>query len=264
MARYSTPTLMDPPVFKNKVVMGNTGTFTTPPGVTCIRASAMGPGGQPTCGSTTGGAGGGFAQKVFSTRPGCSYCVVVGCPPSSPTCTGCFSCFPGICATGGTTSPGCGFGGDINNIGGCGGEGVSVSGKSGCTCSFGGGGSGAGMSGNGIKGLSGTQFATSCLCNCWMSGAGAPGTGGAKGAYFNMGFISCASPYAPNKQEFAEIPSADQVGLESGGAGAGAQPGCITSSSVNVIRAGHGSGAGAHFCFTASCVAGTGLVAIEY
>lgn len=248
MSRYQTLQLTQAPVFTNKIVISNTGTFSTPEGVTALKVSVLGAGGNYT--ASCGGGGGGFAQKIISTRPGCSYCVV------SPTAgSDGYSCFPTLCATAGSgQTPGCGYGGSINNAGGCGGCGGSVCcDKAGCFVRGGSGGSGAGLSGLGVDGRSacGTPGCTAGGCN------GVAGSSGCLGACC----CSCGGFYD------AQNPSSEYIGLESGGSGASQAP-CWNSTSATWKNGGHGSGGGGCGQCNSNCfcggLGGRGFVTIQF
>lgn len=245
MARYSTLQLITPPTFTNKLVLSSTGTFTVPEGITVIRASVQGAGG--TGSGVTGGAGGGFAQKILTVRPGCSYCIV------SASSAGAYSCFTGICATGATTSPGSGTGGDINNSGGSGKAGAGTSDKTGNFYSGGGGGSGGGRSGPGIT----ATDSTSSGCTSGCGGRGAVGTGGAVG-----GFTGCCGGAAI----LAGNPVTIDIGFESGGGGGGQG---VVYNSPAAAAGGYGSGGGGCGCCNSTSnrgagSGGRGFVVVEF
>ena len=243
MARYSTLQLITPPTFTNKLVLSSTGTFTVPEGITVIRASVMGAGGNAVC--RTAGAGGGFAQKILTVRPGCSYCVV------SASSAGAFSCFTGVCATGATTSSGSGTGGDINNSGASGGSGGGSADKTGCFYFGGGGGSGGGRSGPGLSPASAGSG------GCFgVGGRGAVGTGGAVG-----GFTGCCCGAAV----LAGNPATVDIGFESGGGGGGQGS---YYADCGATQGGYGSGGGGCGCCNGNCRSsgsgGRGFVVVEF
>lgn len=208
MARYSTVQLITPPSFVNKLLYTQTTTFTVPEGVTALRVAVQGSGGvgctSSPGNSLTAGGGGGFAQKVFLTRPGTSYCVV------SASSAATFSCFPGVCATGGGTgSIGCGFGGEINTCGGAAGtQSGQCCDKTGCFRVGGAGGGGAGKSGNGTAGQS-WSGTPSCLTGGCCGGAGSAGAPGGCPCRIDGQAPSCTL----------------EIGLEGGGGGGSGSPG---------------------------------------
>ena len=245
MARYTTLQLLVPPTFTNKLVLSSTGTFTVPEGITVVRASVQGAGGTPT--DRTGAAGGGFAQKILTVRPGCAFCVV------SAASAAAFSCFTGVCATGASgNSPGSGSGGDINNTGGSGNSGGGQADKTGCFFFGGGGGSGGGRSG---PGLPATATGNS-NCNGGFGVRGANGTGGAVGGF--GGQCGVAANLAAN-------PATADIGFESGGAGGGR--GVVFDSAAAAVG-GYGSGGGGCGCCNGSQKApgagGRGFVVVEF
>ena len=226
MARYTTLELLRAPSFVNKVLISNTGTFTTPAGVSYMRVTVQGAGGNGS-GACAGG-GGAWAQRIVTTAPGLQYCVL------SASSGGCPSCFPGTCAQGGgAPTGGTATGGDLN-INGCPGGTTcfACSDKAG-TCSAGSGGGGGG-------GRSALQTSGANAGGCRAPGAGGRGSAGAAGAT-----TSCGCP--------AIAPATTEIGFESGGAGAGGTSPSFTNSTGSLASGGGTNGSG-----------GRGYVVIEF
>lgn len=206
----------------NVRVYGNPGTatFTVPDGITAVRARCFG--GGATASSSYGGGGGGFALKVITgLTPGDSITVTVGGIGGSSS----FGVH--VSATGASTfNPGNGVGGDINALGGTGGqEAGSGGGGGGVGSVFGKGGDGGGS--GSLSGKAGGSGGGG------VSAAGGAGIGG-------QGGESQQSTTAATSGRTVSVFSLDLLGTGGGGGGGSTSAG----SGVNGGGGGGGNNSG--------------------
>ncbi|WP_139398031.1 hypothetical protein [Aeromonas dhakensis] len=122
------------PQFKESIdlfdAVPGTRQYTVPDGVTQIRVSVIGPGGNGsgpesnTTGLANSGGGGGYSEKVLSVTPGHVFSYTVGAPSGTSSFGGVISATSGKTPTSTSTGQVCvggdGVGGDINFSGGSG------------------------------------------------------------------------------------------------------------------------------------------------
>ncbi|WP_291516006.1 hypothetical protein [Bdellovibrio sp. ArHS] len=236
-------------------------TFTIPAGVTRIRVSVLGAGGNGAsgvwAGGGAGGGGGGYAHGVFSVTPGAQYTVTVGAGGAGGA--GGTSSFGSlISATGGQSginttggAGGTGTGGSVQRSGGSGGNGYTGN----TSYSGGGGGSGGGFNGNGANGLSSSGNS--------YGGNGGAGSGGAA-----LGSGGAAST---NGVDGASVTITSFTTVNSGGGGGGSgscySNGNWKGGNGGSYGAGGGGGSGengGNTCYGGGGIGAPGFVLVEY
>lgn len=274
-------------------IFSNTGSLTVPNTVRKMSYAVIGAGGGgggcndtngcSACCYSAGGGGGGFSylDGCVTCSSSFSVCAIVGaygyggngvCGQGGSSCiTG--ICLGVICATGGggqlmSGTPGCGYGGSINSIGGCsrnsgaqptsyaGGGAGGLYGAGGCSCiSCGGGGgfgSGGGGGANGGMGGPGAQSGGQCcFCGGPPGGNGLVGSGGTSAQCIGCGLsagVPAQAGYIPQYVIDGRLSQGKTFLAQAGGGGAGACYGSYSAAAGGgggySGNAGFGGGAG--------------------